>query len=102
MTASGDGSAKLWDLLSGRLVEDLLGHRGWVTTAAFAPDGRTVLTASQDGTARIWDATAGRAERELHTGVTATSATFLRRRTVRAHGGRPAGAGCGTLRPARQ
>ena len=101
VTASGDGSAKLWDLLSGRLVEDLIGHRGWVTTAAFAPDGRTVLTASQDGTARIWDATAGRAQRELHTGVTATSATFSDDGRFVLTAGVP-GSGSGTLRPARQ
>ena len=61
LTASGDTTAKLWDLDANRLAEDLLGHRGWVSTAAFAPDERTVLTASQDGTARIWDAPAGSA-----------------------------------------
>ena len=76
LTASGDTTAKLWDLDANRLAEDLLGHRGWVSTAAFAPDERTVLTASQDGTARIWDAAPGRPSEEFNAGFTPTSATF--------------------------
>ncbi len=30
------------------------GHRGAVYSAAFSPDGRTIVTASDDTTARIW------------------------------------------------
>ena len=76
LTASGDTTAKLWDLDANRLAEDFLGHRDWVSTAAFAPDERTVLTASQDGTARIWDAAPGRPSEEFYAGFTPTSATF--------------------------
>ena len=83
VTASGDGTAKLWDLDANRLAEELRGHRGWVTTAAFAPDGRTILTASQDGTARIWDATAGRPSEEFKAGSTLTSASFAAGRASR-------------------
>ena len=73
-------TAKLWDLDANRLAEDLLGHRGWVSTAAFAPDERTVLTASQDGTARIWDAARGRPSEELNAGLTADQRDLRRRR----------------------
>jgi WD40 repeat protein/serine/threonine protein kinase len=37
----------------------LRGHDNWVTSAAFSPDGRRMLTASVDGTARIWDTQTG-------------------------------------------
>jgi hypothetical protein len=34
---------------------DLIGHRGPVTSVAFSPDGKRVVTGSSDNTARVWD-----------------------------------------------
>jgi WD40 repeat protein len=47
-TGSLDGTAKLWDLATGREVLTLFGHEGPVNTVAFSPDGR-FLAASGDG-----------------------------------------------------
>jgi WD40 repeat protein len=41
-------------------VKALVSHQGAVTSLAFSPDGRTILTGSQDNTARLWDAATGR------------------------------------------
>jgi WD40 repeat protein len=53
-TASDDGTARLWSLLTGNVVAILGGQRSPVTTASFSADGRFVLTGSRDGSARVW------------------------------------------------
>ena len=53
VTASGDGTARIWEPSSGRELAILRGHTDRVYRAEFAPDGTRVVTASQDGTARI-------------------------------------------------
>src|SRR6516165_240161 len=59
VTASWDGTARLWDIKTGAALATLAGHRGWVWKAAFSPDGRRIVTASADKTARVWDAATG-------------------------------------------
>ena len=34
----------------------LQGHTNWVTSVAFSPDGKYIVSGSYDGTMRIWDA----------------------------------------------
>jgi WD40 repeat protein len=50
---------QLWDVAAGvkRLV--FKGHRQAVTSLAFAPDGRRLLTGSLDRTVRLWDTSTG-------------------------------------------
>ena len=59
ITASLDGTARIWDADSGRQLFVLSGHNDAVYTAAFSPDERFALTASADATARLWDAKTG-------------------------------------------
>ena len=47
-------------LSSGQLKVMLKGHRNWVWSAAFSPDGARVVTASYDYTTRVWDAASGK------------------------------------------
>ena len=60
LTASDDGTAKIWDLKTGSSI-GLRGHKYPVSSATFSPDGSRVVTASSDYTARIWDASTGKA-----------------------------------------
>ncbi|HEX6200885.1 MAG TPA: WD40 repeat domain-containing protein, partial [Thermoanaerobaculia bacterium] len=54
VTASEDGTARIWRSDGVGLPVVLSGHEGEVTAAAFSPDGSRVVTASRDGTARAW------------------------------------------------
>ena len=59
-TASEDGTARLWELPTGRL-ERVLSHRHQVSALAFRSDGKLLATGSRDRTARVWDLSTGEA-----------------------------------------
>jgi WD40 repeat protein/tRNA A-37 threonylcarbamoyl transferase component Bud32 len=60
LTANMDGTARLWDTISGKQVGSDMPHERSVWAAAFSPDGNKIITASWDRTARIWDAHTGK------------------------------------------
>ncbi|MBP0003533.1 MAG: hypothetical protein J7642_07405, partial [Cyanobacteria bacterium SBC] len=53
VTASDDGTARLWDSQGNELAV-LEGHQDWVRSAQFSPDGERLVTTSYDRTARLW------------------------------------------------
>jgi WD40 repeat protein len=59
LTASEDGTARMWNSVDGAELAIFRGHEGPVTHAVFSADSQRVLTTSQDGTARLWDAGEG-------------------------------------------
>jgi WD40 repeat protein len=65
LSASQDGTLRLWDLRSGNCLRTLTGHTGKVTAAAFAADGRWGFSASADATIGIWDLATGACVRAL-------------------------------------
>jgi WD40 repeat protein len=54
LTASKDGTARLWSL-TGEPLATLSGHTDQVLSAFFSPNGQRIVTASADRTARLWD-----------------------------------------------
>ncbi len=85
-TGSVDWTIRLWDAASGKHLRTLSdprgrvggagrplepmglreivvmpdGHRGWVESVVFSPDGKTLVSGSQDNTIRFWDVDSGK------------------------------------------
>jgi WD40 repeat protein len=60
VTASYDGTARVWNVSDGTQSTVMRGHEAPLERATFSPDGKLVLTAARDRTARVWDATTGK------------------------------------------
>ena len=50
---------RVWDVATGRPLTRWLKHTRGISSVAFSPDGRRLLTGSNDDTARVWDAVTG-------------------------------------------
>jgi WD40 repeat protein len=59
LTGSYDGTARLWELRTGKPLQVLSGHADHVVCVAWSPHDARVATGSWDGTARIWDPSTG-------------------------------------------
>jgi WD40 repeat protein len=57
LTASSDLTARVWNVRTGALIHNLIGHgpNYGVWSAKYSPDGRLIVTTSDDST-RVWDA----------------------------------------------
>jgi hypothetical protein len=58
LTASGDGTVRVWDAATGKTVGEPL-RDSLTTSAQFSPDGTRILTATWN-TAQVWDAATGK------------------------------------------
>jgi WD40 repeat protein len=60
LTGSKDGTLKLWDIATARLVRTFVGHKGDVTEVALSRDGSRALSGGEDKTIRLWEVATGR------------------------------------------
>jgi WD40 repeat protein len=66
LTASNDGTARIWDVRTGRQLQVVSEPTGGaINHASFSPTGRLLVTASDDGTADIWSVASGRLQQTL-------------------------------------
>ncbi|MDG4834077.1 hypothetical protein O7627_32965 [Solwaraspora sp. WMMD1047] len=76
ISASDDGTVRVWDPDTGNQLTELTGHTGWVRAVAVlpGPDGRHhIISASDDKTVRVWDPDTGNQLTELTNSVWAVA-----------------------------
>lgn len=64
-TSSADKTIKLWDVVTGKIIQDFHGHDSSVNYLVLSPDGRKLFSASADKTIKIWDIDTGKAIQTL-------------------------------------
>jgi WD40 repeat protein len=68
-TVCGDGRARVYDLVKGAVLKDIIAHTQKGETeiycVAWSPDGKQIVTGSRDHSLKIWDVASGKLVREL-------------------------------------
>jgi WD40 repeat protein len=90
LTGGRDGTARLWNIESGRSLGPRLQHYGEVVSVSLSADGQIALTGSKDGAARMWNTKTGlsiggpiRHDGATHVSLSADGRVFLTRSSNR-------------------
>jgi RNA polymerase sigma factor (sigma-70 family) len=88
--ASADGAFRVWDTNSGKELPPFPGALLQITTLAYLPDGRTIVSGDWDGTIRVWDVASRKVLRRFraHHGPILALALFRDGKTLAAGGER--------------
>ena len=55
ITGHHDGGVAIWQIESGRILEQFEAHNGWVEAMSVSPDGRYLATGGPDRMVKLWD-----------------------------------------------
>ena len=65
VAGSYDGSIAVWDVVTGRAIRTMVGHKDLVHSLDFSPNGKLLVSGSKDKTIRLWEVATGRELRNL-------------------------------------
>ena len=70
LVASGEGKAiEVKDAATKRILMKMLGHTDKVTSLAYTPEGRMLISGSADKSVAVWEASTGRQILRINVGV---------------------------------
>src|SRR5262245_39436120 len=78
VSASADGTCRIYDVRSRKSLLSFTGHAGAVHAVVFLPDGKAALSAGVDQSLRLWDTATGKAIRVMENHTAAVHALALR------------------------
>ena len=76
LASSEDASLSLWDIASGRCLQEIQAHDELITSAQFSRSGRAILSSSLDGHVKFWNAANLKLVRALECPDAVVSAAF--------------------------
>jgi WD40 repeat protein len=97
VSASDDGTLKVWDLGTGEYLRTLAGHAAAVQAVVLHGDGRRAISASDDGTLKVWDLGTGECLSTIGDGLPEDRGRVLRTIALLPGGKRVVTARAGTL-----
>jgi hypothetical protein len=59
LASSRQNDIFIWDVDNGKLISQMNGHRGNITSLCFGPDGKWLISASTDRSLKSWDVESG-------------------------------------------
>lgn len=65
LSVGTDGTARVWDLGSGKEIAVIAAHDVPISTCGYSRDGRLLFTGARDGLVKVWDATTFALKRTL-------------------------------------
>jgi WD40 repeat protein len=65
ISGSQDGTLKIWNLNTGKLVRTITAHDGSINAISTTPDGLQVISGSDDKTLKIWNLNTGNLEHTI-------------------------------------
>jgi len=54
-----DSVLRIWDITTGKVIREFVGHTKEILSIAYSPDGRVIASGSWDRTIRLWDVKTG-------------------------------------------
>ncbi len=59
LLSTNGSTMQLWDIKTGKVIHEFVGHDQWIIWIAYSPDGRKAISAGQDGRTIVWNLQTG-------------------------------------------